>query len=122
MAQVSLTLLVLKTRQLGKLREFYQAIGIPLSEEQHGTGPVHYAGRVGDATLEVYPLPDGADPADSTTRLGFRVNDLDEVLHSLQAMGTRIVSPLQQSAWGYRAVVRDPDGRAVELSRGNSDD
>ncbi len=73
MASVSLKLLVLKTPQVDKLRAFYQALGIELAEEKHGTGPVHYAGTVGDAVLEVYPLPD-AGTADTTTRLGFAVN------------------------------------------------
>jgi hypothetical protein len=60
MAGVSLRLLVLKTPQVDRLRAFYQALGVELAEEQHGSGPVHYAGQVGDTVLEVYPLPDGA--------------------------------------------------------------
>jgi hypothetical protein len=45
MAHVSLTLLVLKTRQVEQLRLFYQTLGVELVQEQHGKGPVHYAGR-----------------------------------------------------------------------------
>jgi lactoylglutathione lyase len=41
MADVSLTLLVLKTRQVEQLRAFYQSLGVDLIEEQHGHGPVH---------------------------------------------------------------------------------
>ena len=37
---------------------FYGSLGIEFTEEQHGTGPVHFAGRVGEVALEVYPLPE----------------------------------------------------------------
>ena len=70
MADVSLTLLVLKTRQVEQLRAFYQALGVDLVEEQHGKGPVHFAGRAGAVVIEVYPLPDDGSPVDSSTRLG----------------------------------------------------
>jgi hypothetical protein len=54
MAGVSLKLVVLRTPQVDRLRAFYQALGVELAEEQHGGGPPHYAGRVGDAVLEIY--------------------------------------------------------------------
>jgi hypothetical protein len=78
LANVLLKLLVLKTRQVDRLREFYQALAIELAEEKHGSGPVHYAGKVGDAVLEVYPLTEDGDTADTTTRLGFTVEKLTE--------------------------------------------
>jgi len=68
MASVSLKLLVLKTPQVERLRAFYQALGIELAEERHGSGPVHHAGNVGEAVLEVYPLSDDGGTADTTTR------------------------------------------------------
>ena len=52
MTDVVLTLVVLKTRQVEQLRLFYQTLGIALSEEQHGRGPVHFAGRAGDVVIE----------------------------------------------------------------------
>ena len=83
MAHVSLTLLVLKTRQVEQLRLFYQTLGVELVQEQHGKGPVHYAGRAGDVVIEVYPLPDDASPVDASTRLGFAVEDVAEVVRVL---------------------------------------
>jgi predicted enzyme related to lactoylglutathione lyase len=112
---VRLTLLVLKTCQVERLRSFYQAVGVAFTQERHGSGPLHYAGRVGDVILEVYPLPDSASAADSTTRLGFAVADLGRVLQALQATGTSVQDQPRATAWGSRAVVHDPDGRSVEL-------
>jgi lactoylglutathione lyase len=111
----SLRLMVLKTMQLGKVRTFYQSLGIDFVEERHGKGPLHYAGRVGEAVLELYPLPVGLTTADHTTRLGFAVDGLEQVLESLRVTGTSVVKQPQGTAWGFRAVVQDPDGRAVEL-------
>lgn len=117
MSNVSLSLLVLKTRQLDNLRRFYGCLGIDLLQEQHARGPVHYAGLVGATVLEIYPLPDDATPADATTRLGFAVENMAEIVLALQALGARVITPIQSIPAGLRAVVRDPDGRAVEISQ-----
>jgi predicted enzyme related to lactoylglutathione lyase len=115
MAEISLTLLVLKTRQVERLRSFYKALGIELAEEQHGIGPIHYAGRVGELVLELYPLPDDGGGVDTTTRLGFSVENLPGTIEATQAAGAPAISQPQDTPWGLRAVVRDPDGRAIEL-------
>jgi lactoylglutathione lyase len=92
MAGVSLSLLVLKTRQVENLRRFYGLIGVELTEKQHGRGPVHYAGRVGDVVFEVYPLDvEGASP-DTTTRLGFTVESLTHVMEALATAGQTVVA------------------------------
>jgi hypothetical protein len=115
MSDLSLSLLVLKTRQIEKMRAFYGALGIDLAEEQHGKGPVHYAGKIGAVVLEVYPLPDDGTPTDSTTRLGFTVEKLAGTEQRLRAIGNLEPDRPQATEWGNRIVVRDPDGRAVEL-------
>ena len=117
MAEVSRTLLVLKTRQVEQLRLFYQTLGIELVEERHGKGPVHFAGRVGGVVIEVYPLADDGIPVDPSTRLGFAVENLAEVVQALHGIGTKIVTEPQETTWGFQAVVRDPDGRSVELTQ-----
>ena len=117
MADVSLTLLVLKTRQVEQLRLFYQTLGIELTEEQHGKGPLHFAGRVGGVVIEVYPLADDGTPGDTSTRLGFAVENLAAVVQALQGIGTKVETPPKETAWGFQAVVRDPNGRAVELTQ-----
>ncbi len=115
MGDLSLSLLVLKTRQVEKMRAFYGALGIDLAEEQHEKGPLHFAGRIGDVVLELYPLPDDGMSADSSTRLGFTVMQLAVALERLQALGILSPGKPQATEWGNRVVVRDPDGRAVEL-------
>jgi hypothetical protein len=43
-SDAKLNLLVLKTRQLDRLRGFYAALGIAFAEERHGGGPTHNLG------------------------------------------------------------------------------
>ena len=104
-----LKLIVLKTDDVESLRRFYAALGFQFVQEQHGNGPLHYSAVIGDGILEIYPLPAGT-AADSSTRLGFSVQDIASVLKTL---GESAVP--KQTDWGLRAVVKDPDGRAVEL-------
>src|SRR5262249_36493596 len=111
-ATPSLTLLVLKTPDVDALRAFYQAFGLTFIQEQHGNGPVHYAARIGEAVMDVYPLLTGE--ADKTTRLGFTVADLSKVIADLKTRSVEVKEPAA-TEWGLRVVVRDPDGRAVEL-------
>jgi catechol 2,3-dioxygenase-like lactoylglutathione lyase family enzyme len=115
MAGVGLNLIVLKTAALDRLRDFYAALGIQFVQEQHAGDPLHYSAQLGSVVLELYPLPPGAGQPDATTRLGFTVPDLEAVLRSLPAAGSAVASEAKEMAWGKRAVVRDPDGRAVEL-------
>jgi predicted enzyme related to lactoylglutathione lyase len=116
-ADISLSLLVLKTHQLDKARSFYHALGVEFAEEKHGAGPAQYAGKLGGVVFELYPLPDGAGPADAATRLGFAVSDVDAAVQSVQAVGASVDRLPEETPWGRRAVVRDPDGRTVELYR-----
>src|SRR5262249_21174851 len=100
-----------------QVRRFYQSLGIGLIEEQHGRGPVHLAGRAGEVVIEVYTAPDDGSPVDSSTRLGFAVRHLADVVQALQWIGTKIVTGPKDTAWGIQAVVKDPDGRSVELTQ-----
>ena len=110
---LSIKLLVLKTDALKRLREFYTCLGFEFVEERHGNGPRHWSASAGDAVLEIYPLP-GGGTVDVTTRVGFGINDVEDVVESVRQL-TEVVSEPKQTQWGLRAVVRDPDGRAVEL-------
>ncbi len=113
MSQPILKLLVLKTNETERLRDFYTRLGFEFVEEQHGNGPRHFTAAVGDGILEIYPLADGSS-VDSTTRLGFAVSDIHGVVAWAREVTTVLTSPTQ-TEWGLRAVVRDPDGRTVEL-------
>jgi predicted enzyme related to lactoylglutathione lyase len=99
---------------------FYQSLGVSFTQEQHGAGPVHHSCDLGGTVLEIYPGSEGKAPnrkAGGATMLGFRVPSVDTVLAALAQSGAPLVTPPKDQQSGRRAVVADPDGRAVEISQ-----
>jgi predicted enzyme related to lactoylglutathione lyase len=113
MAEATLNLVVIRSADLERAARFYNALGLCLSRERHGSGPEHLAGSAGAVVLEVYPHGGSGDTRG--VRLGFRVACVSAVLADVQTAGGTLVSPPQNSPWGFRAVVVDPDGHRVEL-------
>ncbi len=119
MTEISLGLLVLRASDLEKSLAFYRAIGLTFTQEQHGSGPVHYACTIGGTVMEIYPGEPGTAPerkSGGATMLGFNVAALDETLAALAKLGYSPIAPPKDSAWGRRTTMLDPDGRAVELN------
>ena len=87
------TLIVLRCADLERSVAFYAALGLTVTREQHGTGPVHFSCTLDHGVvLELYPRG-GRDT--SGLRLGLRVDD------GIAGKGT---------------VVTDPDGHQLELT------
>ena len=113
--QPKLSLIVVYARNLEETREFYAALGITFQDEQHGSGPRHYAATLGGAVFEIYPLRD--DEQVGGLRLGFGVESVDRTVQSLRQRQIKIVTEPRDSPWGRRAVVADPNGNRVELTQ-----
>lgn len=98
---------------------FYRALGLEFVEEQHGAGSVHYSCQLDGTVIELFPGKPGTAPDRrdaGATMIGFQINDLDSILENLRAVGTVVLTAPQVNAWGHRAVVQDPDERAIELN------
>lgn len=108
----TLTLLVLRCRDVEVSRRFYSALGLVFIEEQHGSGPVHYSCQLGATVLELYP----AQSTTTSTRLGIGVPSVAIALESLRSLGGRIER--EPAAESDSCLVRDPDGNAIELAVG----
>ena len=111
-----LNLLVIKTNNPEKLASQYENLGLTFTHHQHGKGPWHYSTQIGSTVFEIYPLPKSVSVADSTTRLGFSVDDLDKFIYSLADTNWKIISPPNRTSWGYSAIIQDIDGRKIELT------
>ncbi len=114
---MQLSLVVIRTHQPERVKGFYEALGLQFREEQHGNGPVHFSAQVGQTVFEVYPLPKSIEKVDATTRLGFTVERLDDTIRRMKIAGVPVAAEPKQTEWGYGAVVKDPDGRSVELNQ-----
>ena len=107
-------LVVIRTMDIGRAVTFYRSLGIKFKDDQHGSGPVHFAADLGGIVFEIYPTKKPED-VDRTTRLGFSLADIHTSITSIRELAATIVEEPKESEWGLRAVVRDPDGRSVEL-------
>ncbi len=113
---MKLNLVVIKATDLTASVEFYKSLGMMFIEEQHGNGPVHYSCDVDGIIFEIYP--GNNENEQRNVRLGFQVEELDELVARLETSGIQIQSHPKESPWGKRAIIVDPDGNRVELMEG----
>lgn len=109
-----LNLVVLRSPDIERAATFYRQMGLLFTRHTHGSGPEHYTSEVSGLVFEIYPLTARSQPT-TGTRIGFRVDSVDEVVALLLQTGAVIVSAPADSEWGRRAVVKDLDGHVVEL-------
>lgn len=64
--------------------------------------------------FEIYPATAKSGPTVGT-RIGFRVDSVDQLVPLLVEIGATVVTQPHDSDWGRRAVLRDLDGHVVEL-------
>lgn len=108
-----LNLVVLRSPDIDRAASFYSALGLLIRKHSHG-GPEHYTAVVAGFVFEIYPLTAQSGPTTST-RIGFNVDDVDSLIPGVVALGAEVISPVKESEWGRRAVVKDLDGHTVEL-------
>jgi catechol 2,3-dioxygenase-like lactoylglutathione lyase family enzyme len=110
----TLSLIVIRCRELERARLFYERLGLEFVRHRHGAGPEHLACEKSALVFELYPRRSENDDT-TAVRLGFRVREIEEIIGDLERGGIPLLSPLAESPWGRRAVVADPDGHTVEL-------
>lgn len=109
-----LNLLILRSAIPEELAAFYTTLGLRFLHHRHGIGPYHYSAEMEGFVLEIYPLSKSQTQPDPFVRLGFRVANLDKLLKKVSQES--ILQEPEKSEWGYRCVIKDPEGRRVELS------
>ena len=108
-------LIVIRTENPKELSAFYTRIGMSFEYHRHGNGAWHYAAEMGGTVFEIYPLLKSQEKPDKSLRLGFTVGNLDETLTSLREQDVEIIKEPTESEWGYMAIIKDLDGRKIEL-------
>lgn len=97
-----------------RARAFYDVLGMRFTRHAHGSGPEHYAHQDERGVFELYPQKEPM--AGDRTGLGFAVADLDAAHEAFAAAGFE-PGPVRDNPWGRTFVVRDPDGRRVEIKQ-----
>ncbi len=100
---------------MSRLAAFYTLLGLAFDHHKHGNSPYHYSATIGSTTLEIYPLAKGQTEADKDLRLGFAVNGFETTIQLLKEKEISFLSEPMQTDYGFMAIVKDPDGRKVEL-------
>ena len=114
---MQIKLLVIRTPDLSRLAAFYELLGLKPEYHKHGNSPYHYSAQIGNIILEIYPLAKGQAEADKELRLGFEIDSFENVVDLLKEKETTFISEPIQTEFGFMAIVKDPDGRKIELYR-----
>ncbi len=110
--------LILFTDNLETVVKFYTAIGAPLELEDHGDDRLHYACELGQSHFAIFESSSGAAAefrSGGSSLTGFTVNSLEDALEASKSMKTEIIQGPTEYPWGWRALMKDPDGRVLEL-------
>ncbi|BCM71013.1 MULTISPECIES: VOC family protein [Streptomyces] len=82
-------------------------------------GPAFYLGlRIGDTDLGLVAKPDAGTGAAPRVLLSIGVDDVDETLGRVEALGGSVRSGPNDMPWGQRvAHILDPDGNPLNLTQ-----
>lgn len=112
---------VLHCADLERSAGFYRELGLPLKHEDHGGGPVHYACELGPVHFALFAAGAGGEALARGTAgagmVGLQVASVEDAYARALAAGGEGVQEPDDFPWGRRALVKDPDGRVVELNR-----
>jgi len=105
--------IVVRVPDIERSAEFYRLLGLELTPEKHGEGPLHYSFQLSPSLVcELYPLKKDALAAPPGVRLGFQVDDVGALRDKLTACGLALSAGTSSTSF----VVHDPSGNQVEIS------
>ncbi len=113
---MQIKLIVIRTNEPEKLANFYSLLGLVFEYHQHGNSPFHYSAVIGETVLEIYPLAKNQTEPDKHLRLGFTVDNFEQILEKLR-QNEVIFSAPTNTAFGFLTLASDPDGRKIEIYR-----
>ncbi len=108
----AVTFVVLRCADIERARMFYEALGLTLQSERHGSGPRHYSTVIGQTVVELYP--ETTQQSTLGIRLGLRVTNVAEILRAVEEIGGTVLRANLESL-PPSVVLRDFDGHKLEL-------
>ena len=112
---MNIRLMVIRTSDSKQLADFYSLLELTFDYHQHNKSPFHYSANIGQTVLEIYSLTKGQTEADKNFRIGFGVDNFDDLLESLKQLNVPFLLEPTQTDFGHMAIIQDPDGRKIEL-------
>ena len=111
---------ILSTPQFARMHAFYvEVFGAVEKMRYPEEGDVFYVGlQIGDSELGLVNEPGEEHQPSARYALSVEVDDVDERLERVAALGGTVLGPPNDMPWGQRvAHVHDPDGNLVNLTR-----
>ena len=65
--------------------------------------------------MEIYPLTKNQLEADKNLRLGFGIDNFDQIILNLKESHVPFSLEPTQTDFGFMAIISDPDDRKIEL-------
>jgi len=112
---MDIRLLVLRTADIKQLAEFYSLLGLAFEYHKHGNSPYHYSASIKQTIIEIYPLAKNQFQPDENLRLGFSIDNFDEIIQRLKELNVPFVAEPFETEFGLMAIVSDPAKRKIEL-------
>ena len=112
---MEIRLLVLRTSNTKLLADFYSLLGLKFEYHKHDNSPYHYSATIKETILEIYPLAKNQDKPDKNLRLGFGIENFDQVMITLKTSQVDFSQEPTQTEFGFMTIIIDPDGRKIEL-------
>jgi predicted enzyme related to lactoylglutathione lyase len=108
---LGINLLILRSRDIERLKDFYQIL-LGIEFEKHTDhGALHYGAQIGNVYMEIYPTKTKHMPPDSP---GFVVDNLEDALSRVDTK--HIHSKFLDAPYCKTAMVRDADNRLIHLT------
>lgn len=110
-----INLIVLKVKNIERTRQFYNQFGFVFKSEQHENGHQHYSFNINGLIFKIYPALADLSNLTQNIRLGFQVENLSQLFTNITDI-EKIISPPQNTPFGFRAVIKNHDGHVIELT------
>ena len=122
---VKLISITLNTSNLDGQIRFYKALGFEIETVKVSKGSECYRARpaIGDRQsigfeINIFGLKDKKNSATPIIQLAFSVVDFDKVFRQLTAIeGVEVLMDPTDLPDGRKAIVKDPDGNSIEISK-----
>jgi catechol 2,3-dioxygenase-like lactoylglutathione lyase family enzyme len=111
---VTLSRIVLRVPDMDRAIEFYKALGFEF--EKVSNAPYHYSAINAGFALEIHWL--AGEPPTLGLRLSFVVDDIEQVLKTVEQTDGRVLVPPSEENARRGALLRDPDGNKIEVAEG----